>query len=294
MVVVGGGGVAGSGSSGGFGVRRERGGVKRKGRVLWTARCTGGHLRGAREKKKETDRVRRTTRLSSLPCPLRHLPPSLADCPRVLSLSLGFACSFSLALSLPVARHELTYSLERRVCVLTRSAYVMGARWSPPLWYRIFMPIRRAECGGATAATITTSDSSTLNGVAAAVATTVAKTTTGKSPVSSCTRDVVLARGHGSATILIRSKLPNTRWYLYCCWRLASLSSLLFSSSSSSFSLSSSSSSSWLSLSLSSSSSSSTLSSSLCRWSSYSSYSFSRSFSRCSRRDVSRDWSSAE
>ncbi|KOX73284.1 One cut domain family member 2 [Melipona quadrifasciata] len=58
------------------------------------------------------------------------------------------------------------------------------------------MPIRRADCGGATAATITTSDSSTSNGEAAAVA----KTTTGKSPVSSCTsyRDVVLGLGHGT------------------------------------------------------------------------------------------------
>ena len=37
VVVVDGGGVAGSGSGGGFRVRRVRGGVKRKGRVLWTA-----------------------------------------------------------------------------------------------------------------------------------------------------------------------------------------------------------------------------------------------------------------
>ncbi|KAK1136739.1 hypothetical protein K0M31_001278 [Melipona bicolor] len=71
------------------------------------------------------------------------------------------------------------------------------------------MPIRRADCGGATAATITTSDSSTSNGEAAAVA----KTTTGKSPVSSCTsyRDVVLGLGHGGATILIRSSIAKSR-----------------------------------------------------------------------------------
>ena len=73
----GGGGVTGSGSGGGFGVRRERGGVKRNGRVPWTARYTGGHLGGVREKKRETDGARRITRLSFLP-PFSSRLPALA------------------------------------------------------------------------------------------------------------------------------------------------------------------------------------------------------------------------
>ena len=100
----------------------------------------------------------------------------------------------SFSLSPCRSRHEATYSLERGVFVLTRSACVMGARWSPPLWYRISMPIQRAEQRGGEAA------------AAAVAASTITTTTSGRSkvvegatkeistlPFSPCTRRVVLA-----------------------------------------------------------------------------------------------------
>lgn len=160
--------------------------MKRNGRVLWTARGTGGHL--ARDEERSTH----TARQRAVPLLYRSS----------LSLSL-FLLLFLPWLSLPVARHELTYSLERRVCVLTRSAYVMGARWSPPLWYRISMPIRRAGCRGATATSSSLFSSSVDSWKAAA-----------RVDASWFTSDV-LGRGHGGATILIRSRLPDTR---RCCW----------------------------------------------------------------------------
>lgn len=181
---------------------------------------------GQRERGRERDRV----------CGVL-LPPSIP-----LALSLLLFLPGAGALSLSVApRHELTYSLERSVCVLTRPACVMGARWSPPLWYRISMPIRRAGCAVAAAtATATSEQGSSVATVAAAaaVAATVAK---GLSSVSWTTSEV-LGRDHGAVAILILipflilirgSRLPVTRRCGWWSWRWLSSASSSSSSCSS-------------------------------------------------------------
>lgn len=173
-------------------------------------RSTGGQV-GARARESER---------KGTPC-ARNPPSSLtARCPlRSRFLHSGVSLALRLAAFLPCALSRCTslsaYSLGRsRVRALTRSAYVMGARWSPSLGYRISMPIRLRPVRTEATAVAEPSTLGTAAGVviAAAPAARLSAGTSWLLSSSSLSKSQVLGCDHGGAPILIRSYSTDTSW----------------------------------------------------------------------------------